>query len=227
MFLTILVTMKKLTKVGKTRLINKMILDEFMSVNSKYFHEIQKFPHFRHDGIIYKKGQHGETFYYSVSYDIDKKKIYNNHYVSLGGSIQIEVCNENISSKTGYITIEFTREFEFKKSFFGGKNGTDKQYISYDVRNVINNKYNGNPGFNSMRYKYSVPLNPIIDPIDKKLFDEIKKIRLIRTKIIKNFDKIYKKQEQIRLKKIEEELKKEQKIVNDKLSIMNDIDLLF
>jgi hypothetical protein len=200
--------MKKLTKVGKKRLINKMILDEFMSVNSKYFHEIQKFPHFRGDGVIYKKGQHGETFYYPVSYDIDKKKIYNNHYVSLGGSIQIEVCNERTSNVYGYtckdydfIHINLCREFEFQKSFFGGKTGTDKQYLFYDVSNVINNKYN-----DSLKgKKYSVPLNPIIDPVDKKLFDEIKKIRLIRTKIRKNFDKIYKKQEQ--------------KIINDKVSI--------
>ena len=94
--------MKKLTKVGKKRLINKMILDEFMSVNSKYFHEIQKFPLFTRDKPIDKKGQNGETSYYSVSYDIDKKKIYNNYYVSLGGSIQIEVCNERTSNVYGY-----------------------------------------------------------------------------------------------------------------------------
>ena len=214
--------MKKLTKVGKKRLINKMILDEFMSVNSKYFHEIQKFPLFTRDKIIDKKGQNGETFYYSVSYDIDKKKIYNNYYVSLGGSIQIEVCNERTSKVYGYsckdydfIHIIFCREFEFKKSFFGGKTGTDKQYLVYSPIDVINNKYKDGVGTTGKEYT----LNPIINPVDKKLFDEIKKIRLIRTKIRRDFDKIQKKQEQIRLKKIEEEQKKEQKIINDKVMI--------
>ena len=209
--------MKKLTKVGKKRLINKMILDEFMSVNSKYFHEIQKFPLFTRDKPIDKKGQNGETSYYSVSYDIDKKKIYNNYYVSLGGSIQIEVCNERTSKVYGYsckdydfIHIIFCREFEFKKSFFGGKTGTDKQYLVYSSENVINNKYKDRV-WTGKEY----PLNPIINPVDKKLFDEIKKIRLIRTKIRRDFDKIQKKQEQIRLKKI----KKEQKIINDKVMI--------
>lgn len=223
--------MKKLTKVEKTRLINKMILDEFMNVNGKYFHKIKKFPHFEKGKFIDKMGECGQKGYISVSYDIDKDPFYvedyhNDFYVSLGRSIQIEVENQRTRGsgtsrpKTDYrIRIHFCREYVFKKSFFGRKTGTDKQYIVYDCNSVISSEYNFTNYTKGKSKEYSVPLNPVIDPLDIKLFDEIKKIRLIRNKIRKNFDKIYEEKENEKLKKIKEEQKKEEKLVNDKLSI--------
>ena len=171
-------------KIEKNKMINKLVIDEFMSLNLKYFNKVQNFPYFKDGGMVEKNGKNGVKRYCSVSYEIDKNENKNDFYVSIGGSIQIQVENQRNSpfdypdgmkqrTKTdGRISIEFCRKYELKNFFFEKKKFL-KQFVCYEFLGNGDDKYlemnffpNGNKYITDMNL-----LNPIIDPVDKNLFD--------------------------------------------------------
>ena len=200
-------------KIEKNKMINKLVIDEFMSLNLKYFNKVQNFPYFKDGGMVEKNGKNGGKRYCSVSYEIDKNENKNDFYVSIGGSIQIQVENQRNSpfdypdgmkqrTKTdGRISIEFCRKYELKNFFFEKKKFL-KQFVDYEFIGDGDDKYlemnsfhNGNKYITDMNL-----LNPIIDPVDKNLFEEVKKLGLIQRRVHKNLDNILKEKKEKKLK---------------------------
>jgi len=202
-------------KIEKNKIINKMIIDDFLSLNGKYFHKVQKFPNFQGGENVIRKGKYGGEWYQSVSYEIDKNENNNDFYVSLGGSIQIEVENQrnspfeyvdgiNQRTKTDLrISIQFCRQYEVKKMFFGKEKEPCVQFCYYDFfdENYLEIDFYSDGNANKKDLKL---LNPIINPVDKNLFDEVKKIGLIKNRILKNIDKILKEKKDEKLKEFKQ-----------------------
>lgn len=200
-------------KIEKNKMINKLVIDEFMSLNLKYFNKVQNFPYFKDGGMVEKNGKNRGKRYCSVSYEIDKNENKNDFYVSIGGSIQIQVENQRNSpfdypdgmkqrTKTdGRISIEFCRKYELKNFFFEKKKFL-KQFVCYEFFGNGDDKYlEMNSFFNGNKYITDMNLlNPIIDPVDKNLFEEVKKLGLIQRRVHKNLDNILKEKKEKKLK---------------------------